>query len=272
VTREKKIGFIGAGNMAEALIKGLISKRIVDPENISASDVSAQRLNHVGKNYGIKIVTDNRNLISRNDIIILAVKPGDVYPVLDEIRDQLNSRKVLVSIAAGVRLSKIEKRLKRGSRVVRVMPNTPALILEAASALSKGKFATDKDLDCAKALFDAVGETAIVKEELMDAVTGLSGSGPAYIFMIIEALSDAGVKVGLNRELAQSLTIQTLIGAAKLVKESGKHPGRLKDMVASPGGTTIAGIHALEKGRLRGILMDAVEAATRRSKELGDVP
>lgn len=268
----KNIGFIGAGNMAEALIKGLIGKGIADPKNISASDISTQRVTHVGKTYAIKTVTDNRNLVSGNDIVILAVKPGDVYQVLDGIRDQLNSRKVLVSIAAGIRLSKIEERLKRGSRVVRVMPNTPALILEGASALSKGKFATDKDLDCAKSLFDAVGETAIVKEELMDAVTGLSGSGPAYIFMIIEALSDAGVKVGLNRELAQFLTIQTLIGAAKLVKESGKHPGRLKDMVASPGGTTIAGIHALEKGRLRGILMDAVEAATRRSKELGDVP
>lgn len=266
----KKIGFIGAGNMAEALIKGVITKRIIDPKNIRASDVVTQRLNYIRETYGIRTMQDNIKLVSESDMVVLAVKPGDVYPVLDQIKGHLNSKKLLISIAAGIRLTSIEKRLKKGSRVIRVMPNTPALIMEGASALSKGTFAIDRDLECAKALFNAVGEAAIVKEQMMDAVTGLSGSGPAYVFMIIEALSDAGVKMGLSRELSEFLTLQTIIGAAKLVKESGEHPGRLKDRVASPGGTTIAGIHILEKGGLRGILMDAVEAATKRSQELGE--
>lgn len=266
----KKIGFIGAGNMAEALVKGIIAKRIIDSKNIRASDVVAQRLDYIRETYGIRTMGDNIKLVSESDIVVLAVKPGDVYPVLDEIRGYLGSKKLLISIAAGIRLTSIEKRLKKGGRVIRVMPNTPALILEGASALSKGTFATERDLEYAKALFNAVGEAAIVKEQMMDAITGLSGSGPAYIFIIIEALSDAGVKMGLSRELAEFLTLQTVIGAAKLVKESGEHPSRLKDRVASPGGTTVAGIHILEKGRLKGILMDAVEAATKRSRELGE--
>lgn len=266
----KKIGFIGAGNMAEALIKGVVKKGIIDPKNIMASDVVTQRLDYMRETYGIRAMKDNIKLVSESDMVVLAVKPGDVYHVLDEIKGHLSSKKLLISIAAGIGLTSIERRLKKGSRVIRVMPNTPALILEGASALSKGTFATDRDLEDVEALFNAVGEVAIVKEQVMDAVTGLSGSGPAYVFMIIEALSDAGVKMGLSRELAEFLTLQTIIGAAKLVKQSGEHPGRLKDRVASPAGTTIAGIHILEKERLRGILMDAVEAATKRSQELGE--
>lgn len=268
---DKNVGFIGAGNMAEALIRGLTKKGIVSSKNIMASDIITERLNYMVETYGIKRLTNNKELVSRNDIIILAVKPQTVYPVLEEIKDHLIPEKLFISIAAGIRLSAIEKRLQRKSRVIRCMPNTPALVLEGASALSKGTFATDKDIECARTIFDGVGESVVVKEEMMDTITGLSGSGPAYIFMIIEALSDAGVRMGLSREVSESLTLQTIIGAARLVKETKEHPGRLKDKVASPGGTTISGIHVLERRGLRGILMDAVEAATKRSKELGEL-
>lgn len=203
-------------------------------------------------------------------IIILSVKPQVIEKVLAEIAPVVDDKKLIISIAAGVSLAKIENALKKGSRVVRVMPNTPALVLAGVAALTRGNSATNEDVSFAKVIFDSVGRSVVVDEKLMDAVTGLSGSGPAYVFMIIDALSDAGVKVGLPRQLALELAAQTVYGSAKMVLETKEHPAKLRDMVTSPGGTTIEGLHALEKGKLRATLMNAVEAATARSKELGN--
>jgi pyrroline-5-carboxylate reductase len=266
--QDKKIAFLGGGNMAEALIRGLIAAKATKPDNLLVSDVSADRLAHLHTAYG---VTQRTNIAAARDadIIILSVKPQVVEQVLAEIVSAVDHKKLVISIAAGIPLARIEKTLKDGSHVVRVMPNTPALVLAGASALAGGKNATDDDLALAQSIFNSVGRAVVVEEKLMDAVTGLSGSGPAYVFMIIDALSDGGVKAGLPRPLALELAAQTVYGAAKMVLETKEHPGKLRDMVTSPGGTTIEGLHALEKGHLRGTLMNAVEAATARSRDLG---
>jgi pyrroline-5-carboxylate reductase len=265
---DKKIAFIGGGNMAEALIKGLITGGASKPDRILVTDVSADRLAHLQNAYG---VTQKGNVEAAReaDIVILSVKPQVIERVLGEIASVVDDRKLVISIAAGIVISRIEKALKGGSRVVRVMPNTPALVLAGAAAIAGGKNATSADLALAQSIFNAVGRAVIVEEKLMDAVTGLSGSGPAYVFVIIDALSDAGVKAGLPRPLALELAAQTVYGSAKMVLETKEHPGKLRDMVTSPGGTTIEGLHALEKGKLRATLMNAVEAATARSRELG---
>jgi len=265
---EKKIAFLGGGNMAEALIKGLIAAGTAKSDHILVTDVSADRLAHLHQAYGVK-QKGNVEASREADIIILSVKPQVVERVLAEIASSVDDKKLVISIAAGIVIAKIEKALKESAHVVRVMPNTPALVLAGAAALSGGKNATSDDLDLAQSIFNSVGRAVIVEERLMDAVTGLSGSGPAYVFMIIDALSDAGVKAGLPRQLALELAAQTVYGAAKMVLETKEHPGKLRDMVTSPGGTTIEGLHALEKGKLRATLMNAVEAATARSRELG---
>jgi len=266
--REKKIAFLGGGNMAEALIKGLIAAGTAKSDHILVTDVSADRLAHLHTTYG---VTQKGNLEAAREagIIVLSVKPQVVERILAEIAAAVDETKLVVSIAAGISLARIEKALKENSHVVRVMPNTPALVLAGAAALAGGKHATGDDLALAQSIFNSVGRAVIVEEKLMDAVTGLSGSGPAYVFMIIDALSDAGVKAGLPRPLALELAAQTVYGSAKMVLETKEHPGKLRDMVTSPGGTTIEGLHALEKGKLRATLMNAVEAATARSRELG---
>jgi pyrroline-5-carboxylate reductase len=265
---DKKIAFLGGGNMAEALIKGMIAGNTASPDRILVTDVSVDRLAHLQKTYGV-MQKGNAEAAREADIIILSVKPQVVERVLGEIASVVDERKLVISIAAGVMISKIEKTLKDGSHVVRVMPNTPALVLAGAAAIAGGKNATAGDLALTQSIFSSVGRAVIVEERLMDAVTGLSGSGPAYVFMIIDALSDAGVKAGLPRQLALELAAQTVYGAAKMVLETKEHPGKLRDMVTSPGGTTIEGLHALEKGKLRATLMNAVEAATARSRELG---
>jgi pyrroline-5-carboxylate reductase len=265
---EKKIAFIGGGNMAEALIKGLISAGTAATDHILVSDISTDRLAHLHQTYGVTR-TGNSEAAREADIILLCVKPQVVERALAEIASAIDDKKLVVSIAAGIATAKIEKALKVGSHVVRVMPNTPALVLAGAAALAAGKNATAEDLALTQSIFNSVGRAVIVEEKLMDAVTGLSGSGPAYVFMIIDALSDAGVKAGLPRQLALELAAQTVYGAARMVLETNEHPGKLRDMVTSPGGTTIEGLHALEKGKLRATLMNAVEAATARSRELG---
>ncbi len=266
---DRKIAFIGGGNMAEALIKGLIAAGTAKPEQILVADISADRLAHLGKAYGIIIQKSNLDAAREAGLIILSVKPQVIERVLGEMASAVDDGKLVISIAAGVAVAKIEKALRAGSRVVRVMPNTPALVLAGAAALAGGKNATGDDMVLAQSIFNSVGRSVVVDEKLMDAVTGLSGSGPAYVFVIIDALSDAGVKAGLPRKLALELAAQTVYGSAKMVLETKEHPGKLRDMVTSPGGTTIEGLHALEKGKLRATLMNAVEAATARSKELG---
>ena len=266
---DKKIAFLGGGNMAEALIKGILAAGEAKAGQISVTDISTDRLEYLKKTYGILVQKSNKDALSLADIVLLCVKPQVIDKVLEEIAPAADSSKLVISIAAGITLARIEKALAANPRVVRVMPNTPALVLAGAAALAGGKNSTRDDLAMAQSIFNSVGRAVVVEEKLMDAVTGLSGSGPAYVFMIIDALSDAGVKAGLPRQLALELAAQTVYGAAKMVLETKEHPGKLRDMVTSPGGTTIEGLHALEKGKLRATLMNAVEAATARSKELG---
>ncbi len=269
--KDKKIGFIGAGNMATALIKGILSAKLFQSEEVFASDLDVEKLDTLKEDFGINtIFKNNANLVENVDIVVLSVKPQIMDKIVKEISHVLDENKLVISIAAGIPSEFIEKIADKKLRVIRSMPNTPALILEGATAISPGNHATENDIRLAYEIFAAVGVVAIVDETQMDAVTGLSGSGPAYIFMIIEALSDAGVKMGLSRKVAMKLAAQTVAGAAKLQIESQMHPGRLKDMVTSPGGTAIAGLHTLEQGGIRTTLMNAVESATMRAKELGN--
>ena len=273
--KNKKLGFIGGGNMAEAMIKGLLSASFIEAKNIFVSEPSEAKRDTLHAEYKIKVSADNRELVKKCDILILAVKPQIFQEVLVDICSLVDSDKLVISIAAGVPISIIDDAL-RGDKnkkfsIVRTMPNTPALVQEGVTAIASGKHVNKTDVKIAHRIFEAVGRTVDVEEDQLDAVTGLSGSGPAYIFMLIEALSDAGVKMGLSREVSTTLTIQTVLGSAKLARESGKHPGELKDMVTSPGGTTISGLHALEEGSLRTTLMNAVEDATLRSRELGQI-
>jgi len=269
--KEKKIGVIGTGNMGEALISGLLHSRSSTPENIICSDIRKDKLKTVKEAYGVLTSGNNLNVVSASEIVIYAVKPQIMAQVLRETATSLDMSKLIISIAAGVPLSAIESCLNKDLRLVRVMPNIAASVKEGAAAIAPGKHALKDDLKVAKAIFDSVGKSVIIEEELMDAITGLSGSGPAYIFLIVDALADAGVKMGLSREDALLLSTQTVLGAAKLLMETNEHPGKLKDRVTSPGGTAIAGLHTLEQGGLRTTLINAVEAATRRSKELGEM-
>jgi len=267
---EGVFGFIGTGNMAEALIRGLLGAGVAEASQIVGSEPRAERRQELSERYGIETLTDNVEVARRADILILAIKPQVMTRVLDEIGTQVKPSALVISIAAGIPLSVIEAHLPR-VRVVRTMPNTPALVEAGATAIAAGGHATAEDLEATRRIFDSVGMTVILEETQLDAVTGLSGSGPAYMFLIIEALADAGVKVGLSRYNAQALAAQTVLGSAKLLIETNEHPGRLKDMVTSPGGTAIAGLHTLEAGGLRTTLMNAVEVATSRSRELGDL-
>lgn len=266
---DKRIAFIGGGNMAEALLKGFLTAGLVLRDRVVVTDVRADRLAFLAATYGVATATDNAAAMRQADLAVLAVKPQVIRPVLQGLAEAASADHLIVSIVAGASTGFLEAQFPRSVRVIRVMPNTPALVLEGASALTCGRHATPEDLEIARRLFGAVGTAVVVEESLMDAVTGLSGSGPAYVFVIIEALADAGVRAGLSRDTALALAAQTVRGAARMVLETGQHPGALKDMVASPSGTTIAGLHALERGALRGTLMDAVEAAVRRSRELG---
>jgi len=265
----RSISFLGAGNMAEAMIRGLLRGNVFEPQEITASGPREQRMRELAERFGIRTSTDNRDA-AKAQIVVLSVKPQILSKVLDQVGGEIGADSLVISIAAGVPVAAIQARLVPGTRVVRAMPNTPALVDAAATAIAGGDHARPSDLEDAKRIFDAVGITVILEESALDAVTGLSGSGPAYVFLILEALSDAGVKVGLSRRNAQLLAAQTLLGSAKLLLETNEHPGRLKDMVTSPGGTAITGLHTLENGGVRTTLMNAVEAATKRSRELGE--
>lgn len=263
------MGFLGAGKMATALARGFIRAKLAGPAQMIASDPVAAARTAFAKETEAKIADANNQVVQTAKIIFLAVKPDQVASVLSEIRPDFTNDHLLISIAAGVSIAKLEGGLLGGARVIRVMPNTPALVGESASAYALGKSATPADGELAQKLFSSVGAAFQVKEYLLDAVTGLSGSGPAYVYQFIEAMSDGGVAAGLPREVATKLAAQTVLGSAKMVLETGQHPGALKDMVTSPGGTTIEGLHELEKGKLRGTVMSAVRAATEKSKKLG---
>ncbi len=265
----KNIGLVGGGNMAEALIKGLILSKICSSDRLFVSDIRSERLDYLKTTYSIKAFKDNAEMVNQSDIIILAVKPQDIKTAISEFRDALRDETLIISIAAGITTAFLKQCLAKKIPTIRVMPNTAALALASMSAISKGPYATDRHLEMAEALFRGIGETLVLPEKMMDAVTGLSGSGPAYICLFIEGLVDGGVKMGLTREVALKLAIQTVFGTGKLLKETGEHPAILKEKVASPGGTTIFGLHALEVTRVKGALVSAVEAATKQSQALG---
>jgi pyrroline-5-carboxylate reductase len=255
--------------MAAALAKGFITAGLVKPGQILAGDPAEAARTAFAKETGARAAASNVEVVKFAGVIFLAVKPGSVKPLLAEVRDHVTPQHLVISIAAGVTLAQLEGSLSAGARVIRVMPNTPALIGASASAYARGSAATAADAALAQRLLEAVGIVFELKEPLLDAVTGLSGSGPAYIYAIIEALSDGGVAAGLPREVATRLAAQTALGSARMVLETGLHPGALKDMVTSPGGTTIEGLHELEKGGVRGVLISAVRAAAEKSRKLG---
>ena len=272
MTMKGKLGFIGGGRMAEALIQGLLKAAIVSPQNILVAEPVAARRLYLSDTHGVRTYdsSESTSVWAECASVILAVKAHIMAEVHQTAKQHVNDSHLLMSIAAGIKTSFIDIHLSGcNCRIIRVMPNTPAFVLEAASALCKGPRVTDEDMDTAVAIFNSIGKSIVLDEKYFDAVTGLSGSGPAYVFTFIEALIDGGLKVGLNRPDAELLAMQTVLGSVKLAMASGKHPAELRAMVTSPGGTTIAALHELEAAGFSGIIMDAIEAATNRSEELG---
>lgn len=265
---DETVGFIGVGNMGRALIMGILSGGIFNSGSIAACDVLKDRVEELARVHGIKPCGSLSELLSISDIVVLAVKPQNMDEVLRSMKELLYRRHLIISVAAGISIKFMEERLPAGSPIVRVMPNTPALVLRGTSVLSRNRHVTDEDMEKALTIFRAVGTAFEAEEKLMDAVTGLSGSGPAYVFLFLEALTDAGVLMGIPRPLARDLVISTVIGSAELARDRGLHFGELKDMVTSPAGTTIHGLKVMEEAGLRGIVMKAVERATERAKEL----
>jgi pyrroline-5-carboxylate reductase len=262
-------GFLGAGKMATALAKGFIKAGLIAPGQLLASDPFDPARQHFTQETAAKTTANNLDILKFADVIFLAVKPNQVQEVLPDLRHHFLSKHLLISIAAGISIAKLEAGLGNSARVIRVMPNTPALVGAGAVGYALGNHATSSDSLLAGQLFSAVGIAFEVKELLLDAITGLSGSGPAFVYLMIEALSDGGVASGLPRDIATKLAAQTVLGSAKMVLETGLHPGALKDMVTSPGGTTIEGVHELEKGGVRGSFINAVRAATDKARKLG---
>jgi pyrroline-5-carboxylate reductase len=272
--RDQHIGFLGGGAMAQALATGLLAGGVA-PERMLAADPVPARREALAATLGVRTTADNAVVLESSDIVVLAVKPGIVAPVLEELAASTRSdctRPLWISIAAGIPLSALEAPLGEAARVVRAMPNTPALVGAGATALASNAATTAEDRALARQLFESVGSVwEAPAEPLLDAVTGLSGSGPAFVLVFLEALGEAGVKVGLPREAASKLALQTLLGTARLALESGEEPAALREQVTSPGGTTLAGLERLEAAGLRAAVHAAVEAATRRSRELGKV-
>ncbi len=266
---EPMVGLIGGGRMGEALIKGFIQSRLLPPAKIWVLEQIPERAKVLLDQYGVRGARDLKEILTRAREIILAVKPQHIQGVLKDLKGNLGPQHLLISIAAGIPLKVFYRNLGTNLRFIRTMPNTPALVLKGVTALSAGGAAQEEDLKRAEELFRAVGETVRVEEELLDAVTGLSGSGPAYLFLMAEALVEAGIAAGLPRETANILVRQTLAGATALMAETGNSPQELRDQVTSPGGTTQAGLEVLMKGNFRELMVKTVEAATARSKELG---
>ncbi|MCE5315111.1 MAG: pyrroline-5-carboxylate reductase [Armatimonadota bacterium] len=263
-----RLAIIGAGAMGSAFAKGVISAGLLSPEDVTMADVYKPRLGELADEFGVNVTQSPAEAMAGADVVLFAVKPAVLLDILPELSDAVREGQLIISIAAGVRLEAIESALPRGAAVIRTMPNTPCQIGMGAIGFSRGRSVSDDQVSMAKRLFDAVGLSFEVPEKLLNAVTGLSGSGPAYVYIMIEALSDAGVRVGLPRNAALALAAQTVLGSAKMVLETGEHPMKLKDQVTSPGGTTIAGVDALDRHGFRTALMEAVKAATKRSEEL----
>lgn len=264
-----RIGFIGAGKMATALARGWLTAGLTTRESCLASEPLPSARERFASQVGVRVTADNSEVVRHATIIVLAVKPQSLPEVLSEVKDLVGQQHLIVSIAAGVTLAKLAAGLGETRRLIRVMPNTACQVHAGAAAYSGNPAARPGDLELVDRLFNVVGRAVAVDETLLDVVTGLSGSGPAFVYTVIESLADGGVLMGLPRETALTLAAQTVLGAAKMALESAEHIGELRDQVTSPGGTTIAGLHALEKAGVRAGLIDAVAAATRRSRELG---
>lgn len=264
----KKIGFIGGGAIAEALLRGMLSADLVMPSQLSVSDINTERLNYLKSTFGVSTTTVSQDTAKQSDMLFLTIKPQVIDAVIDTIAPVVTKSTVLVSVAAGITIATLQDRMPNVP-IIRVMPNTPVAVGEGMSAMALGKYVTNELSDSVAQVFSSVGKVVTVSENTMDAVTGLSGSGPSYAFVLIDALADAGVRVGLSRQTAILLAAQTLMGAAKMVLETGEHPAKLRDMVTSPGGTSITGVHVLEQNGVRAALIDAVVAATDRSREMG---
>ena len=266
---DDKIGFIGAGKMGSAIIKGILKAGLVDRAQVAASDPVEALGKALVEETGVRFMQDNDALVAASDIVVLAVKPQVMDGVLDDLATASPGDPLWVSIAAGVPLSRIEGHLPEGARVVRVMPNTPCLVGQAASAYSGGRRATAGDLDKVGEIFSSVGFAAAVEEHHLDAVTALSGSGPAYVFLFIESLAAGGVQMGLSRDVALKLALQTVYGSAVMARDANEHLAELRDAVTSPAGTTAAGLFALEQGAFRATVIEAVLQAAERSEALG---
>ena len=265
---KERIAFLGAGNMATALMRGIIEAELVRSEDIIISDIDKEKLRITHNAFRVTTAKDNREAVKEADVIILAVKPKDMEGLLDEIKGSLDSKKLIISIVAGITTSYIEKMLKKEVPVIRVMPNTPAAVKEGASAFSIGKYVSQEQEEMVKSIFAAVGKVVKVKENLMDVITALSGSGPAYIFYIIASLVEAAVSLGLDKKTATTLATQTVLGSAKLLQETGEEPATLKEKVTSKGGTTEAALLVLDEGKLKETLDKALKAAAKKAQEL----
>ncbi|MCX6122371.1 MAG: pyrroline-5-carboxylate reductase [Ignavibacteriales bacterium] len=268
---DRPIAILGAGNMGSALLKGIINAKLTPPKKIIACDVNAEKLKTLASEWKIRTTLSIKEAVKESDILLLCVKPQTLSKVLEVMKESIRHNHLVISIVAGMRIAFIQQMLGTNLGIVRTMPNIAATVDEGAAAVAFGKHVTAEQQKIAKAIFEAVGEVVVVTEDQLDAVTGLSGSGPAYIYMVIEALIDGGVKMGLSRDISTKLAIQTVLGSAKLAKSSGLHPAILRDQVTTPGGTTINAIHELESHGLRSMLIDAVATATRRSEELSKV-
>ena len=262
------LGIIGAGKMGEAIVSGLIKTGMIAKNEILISDIDDNRKAYITKKYGIRTTSDNSQVAVESGILILCVRPGDVKHILAEIRDSLTTDKLIISVVAGVTMKFILDTLERRVSLVRAMPNSPCTIGEGMTVLTSSEGTSESHLDRAKNIFGALGRTLFLGEELFDAVTGLSASGPAYVYLFIEALAEGGLKMGIPMNDALLLAAQTVLGSARMVLETGEHPARLKDMVATPGGTTVCGLYELEKAGIRAALVRTVESATIRAKEL----
>ena len=264
-----KICILGTGNMGESILKGILTSAIYSKKDIIVTDVAEDRLSYIHERYNVNTTKDNVKAASSSRYIMITVKPAVIKSLLSEIAHVLNESRLIISVAAGISISNIRLWLKKDLPVIRVMPNIPVLVLEGATAIASGPGVRFEEIEDVKKIFDSVGKAILLGEEHLNAVTGLSGSGPAYIFAVIDALSDGGVKVGLPRQASTLLAAQTVLGAARMVLECGEHPGRLKDMITSPGGTTIEGLHPLEMSAMRCAFISAFEQATKRADELG---
>ncbi|MFD1017605.1 pyrroline-5-carboxylate reductase [Thalassobacillus hwangdonensis] len=265
---DKHIGFIGCGKMAQAMIEGMIKENLVHREQISASAITEETIVAMKEKLNILMTNDNKAVAAKSDVLFLAVKPAQYENVIDEIKDAVRDTTIIVTIAAGISLAVMEASFQRPVKVVRTMPNTPSLVGEGMSALCPNTHLTAGDLHVIETIFNSFGKTEVIPEELMDAIPAVSGSSPAYAYMFIEAMADGAVQQGIPRKQAYNLAAQAMLGAAKMVLETGEHPGYLKDDVCTPGGATIAAVNTLEKSNFRGSIMQAMAACTAQSQAL----